>query len=214
MFISDNGPEGLRRDLQSPIKEWVEICCDNSFDNLGKGDSYVMYGPNWARAGSVGFRESKGTTFEGGTHVPAFVRYEGVVSPGTRNDGFATVMDILPTFLSLAGTQHPGTSYRGQPVLPLKGTNMLPLLTGSVSEIHDQDEYMGWELYGHRAVRQGDWKIVWDPSEGENSTWHLFNLAEDPSEQDDRSTREPERLEAMQALWDEYERANGVILLD
>jgi len=211
MFISDNGPEALRRDLMSPIKEWVESCCDNSFDNLGKGDSYVMYGPNWARAGSVPFRRAKGTTFEGGTHVPAFVHYKRLVPGGTRNDGFATVMDILPTFLSLAEIEHPGTSYRGQPVLPVSGVTMLPMLTGEVSEIHNQDEYMGWELYGHRAIRQGDWKIVWDPGEGEDATWHLFNLEQDLAEQFDLGMKAPDRLQAMLRLWDEYRRENGVI---
>lgn len=214
MFISDNGPEEFRLDLRPPIREWVETCCDNSYENLGKGDSYVLYGPNWARAGSVPFRRAKWTAFEGGTHVPAFVRYKGTVPAGTRNNGIATVMDIFPTFLALAGTQHPGSSYRGQPVLPVKGVTLLPMLTGQVSEARDEYEYLGWELYGQRGIRQGDWKIVWDPSEGEDATWHLFNLAEDLAEQSDLSTEEPELLKTMHGLWDEYQRENGVILVE
>jgi arylsulfatase len=91
---------------------------------------------------------------------------------------------------------------------------MLPMLTGEISEIHDQDEYMGWELNGHRAIRQGDWKIVWDPDEGENATWHLFNLEQDLAEQFDLSMNLPDRLQAMLRLWDEYQRENGVIELN
>ena len=211
-FMSDNGPEASRRDLVSPIKEWVQTCCDNSYENLGKGNSYVMYGPNWARAGDVPFRRAKATAFEGGTHVPAMVQYKGTVPAGVRSDGYSTVMDILPTLLELAGTRHPGDSYRGRPVLPVRGESLLPMLTGQVPGIHDPDEYTGWELYGHRAIRKGDWKIVWDPSEGENATWHLFNLAQDQAEQIDLGSQEPERLRSMQALWEEYQSENGVIL--
>jgi arylsulfatase len=211
MFISDNGPEAMRLDLQSPIREWVETCCDNTFENLGKGDSYVMYGPNWARAGSAPFRRAKWTAFEGGIHVPAFVRYDGVVAPGTRNDAVATVMDIYPTFLSLAETEHPGSTYRGEPVLPVRGKSLLPILSRAADYVHDESEFFGWEIYGRRAVRQGDWKIVWDPDQEEAVAWQLFNLADDPSEQNDLASREPDRLQAMIALWAAYVRENGVI---
>ncbi len=214
MFISDNGPEDHRFDLTSPLKEWVASCCDNSYDNLGQGDSYVMYGPNWARAGSAPFRRTKWTGFEGGTHVPAFVHFKGSVSPGVRSNGLATVMDIFPTFLELAGTQHPGTIYRGQPVLPVQGISLLPMLTGRVDDVHGDEDYVGWELYGQRAVRQGNWKIVWDPSEGENTAWHLFNVKADPSEQRDLAAHQPDRLATMVRLWGEYQHENNVILVE
>jgi arylsulfatase len=211
-FMSDNGPEATRRDLVGAVKDWVDRCCDNSYENLGQGDSYVMYGPNWARTSSVPFRRAKATAFEGGTHVPAFANYPGVIAPGSRSDEFASVMDVLPTFLSLAGSAHPGDSYRGRPVLPVKGRSLLPLLSGHAQMVHDAQSYMGWELYGHRAIRQGDWKIVWDPSERDNAAWHLFDLARDPGEQTDLGAQEPARYAAMLALWDAYRQANGVIL--
>jgi arylsulfatase len=211
-FMSDNGPEGLRRDLTAPLSRWVETCCDNSYANLGAGDSYVMYGPHWARAGTVLFRGAKGTAWEGGIRVPAIARWPGNVPQSTRSDAFATVMDLLPTFLSLAGAEHPGNVYRGRAVEPVSGGSLLPVLTREADAAHADDYYAGWELYGHRAVRQGDWKIVWDPSEGDAAAWHLFNLAQDPGEQVDLRDREPQRLEAMRALWDRYERDNGVIL--
>lgn len=214
MFISDNGPEARRLDLTSPIKEWVAECCNNAYENLGNGDSYIMYGPNWARVGAAPFRGAKWTAFEGGIHVPALVRFKGIVPPGKRNDGVATVMDIYPTFLALADTEHPGDSYRGHPVLPMTGRDLLPLLTEAVNEVHDENHVMGWEMYGSRAIRRGDWKIVWDPSEGESASWHLFNLDSDPSEQNDLSARSPERLAAMLELWDKYVRDNSVILAD
>lgn len=213
-FMSDNGPEGLRRDLDAPLSEWVATCCDNSYENLGAGDSYVMYGPNWARAGSVPFRDAKASAFEGGIRVPAFATWSGVIPAGARSDAFGTVMDVMPTLLELAGTSHPGEAYRGEPVARPRGASMLPLLRGDADAIHDPDYWVGWELYGHRGIRQGDWKIVWDPRDGDNARWRLFDLASDPGEQRDLATAEPERLREMQDLWDRYVQENGVILVD
>ncbi|MCP5145306.1 MAG: arylsulfatase [Gammaproteobacteria bacterium] len=210
MFMSDNGAEAVRRDLAAPLNDWVATCCDNAYENLGNGDSYIMYGPNWARASIVAFRRAKGTGFEGGIHVPAFARYPGMVPAGIRSDQFSTVMDVLPTLLSLAGTEHPGTSYRGQSVLPVKGSSMLPMLRDPAVAVHGDDTYTGWELYGHRGVRHGDWKLVWDGAQGKNATWLLFNLADDPQEQHDLASAEPARLQEMIGYWDRYHEENGL----
>lgn len=210
LFMSDNGAEGFRRDLNPPLTEWVAQCCDNSYENMGKGDSYIMYGPNWASASAAPFRRHKATGFEGGIHVPAFVHFPESISAGT-NDGFATVMDLLPTFLDIAGTEHPGTTYRGRTVLPLKGTSLLPVFHNEVESAHSDEEYTGWELYGQRSIRQGDWKIVWDSLLGDDAHWELFNIADDISERNDLAASDPEKLAQMILLWDRYEEESGVI---
>jgi arylsulfatase A-like enzyme len=211
MFMSDNGTESSRRDLAPSIAQHIGTAYDHSLDNLGTANSYVMYGANWATASAAPWRRHKFTGFEGGIHVPAFVHHPGLVEAGTSNGGFSTVMDVLPTFLALAGTSHPGTSYRGTEIEPVKGKSLLPLITGETAEIHTEDDYMGWELFGHRSVRQGDWKIVWDRAAGDNAKWLLFNLTNDISEQNDLSIERPDKLTEMIALWDRYEEDNGVI---
>lgn len=208
LFMSDNGPEDQRRDLRSPIVEWVAKCCDNSYENLGSADSYVMYGPNWARASDVAFRGAKGTGFEGGIRVPAFVRFPSFVAAGGRSDQLGTVMDVMPTLLELAGTTHPGATYQGRPVLPMKGRSLLPMLHDPANPVHDASSFTGWELYGHRALRHGEWKIVWDAAEPEAARWLLFNLVDDPQEQHDLSARQPDRLRSMTALWQRYHDEN------
>src|SRR5690606_27557564 len=107
-----------------------------------------------------------------------------------------------------------GESYRSEPVVPPRGASMLPLLRGEADTVHEPDYWVGWELYGHRAVRRGDFKIVWDPREGEDAAWNLFNIAEDPGEQNDLAAVSPDRLLEMQGLWDQYVRDNGVILVE
>ncbi len=212
MFMSDNGAEASRRDLVRPISEHVGKEYDHSLDNLGRANTYVMYGPNWAAVSGTPYYRFKATAFEGGVHVPAFVHYPRLVARGSRSDGVGTVMDLLPTFLALANARHPGTTYRGQPVVPIKGVSLLPMLTGAVDEVHPADTIFGFELLGQRSVRQGDWKIVWDQRvPPEQRRWQLFDLAADPFEQHDLSESNPERLAAMLALWERYDDENGVI---
>jgi len=209
LFMSDNGAEGWEI---SRFQNWVDECCDNSFENLGAADSYVLYGRNWAWTGSAPFRRQKFSSFEGGIHVPAFATFPGRIAPGTRNDVIGTAMDVMPTFLELAGVAHPAPNYMGRAVEPVQGRSLLPELTGA-GELEHDNYWFGIELYGNRALRQGDWKIVWDASapDGERG-WQLFNLAEDPAEQFDLAADEPQRFAAMQRLWHQYERNNGVVL--
>ena len=212
MFMSDNGAEASRRDLVRPISEHVGKEYDHSLENLGRANTYVMYGANWASVSSSPHFRHKATGFEGGVHVPAFVHYPRLVERGSRSDGVGTVMDLLPTFLALAGAQHPGTTYRGQPVVPIKGVSLLPMLTGETDEVHAADTIFGWELLGQRSVRQGEWKIVWDQRvPPPQRRWKLFDLATDPFEQHDLSESNPERLAAMLALWERYDEENGVV---
>ena len=55
-----------------------------------------------------GFKGGKNSPSEGGTSVPAFWRWRGVLPEG-RNLGRLTAhIDLLPTFVELAGGRLPG----------------------------------------------------------------------------------------------------------
>lgn len=222
-FMSDNGPEGAHLDIGwDALANWSKQCCDNSIENLGEADSYIWLGPNWARAGDPAFRMFKAFTTEGGIHAPAIVHYPKAISGGTMHGSMATVMDVLPTLLELAEVQ-PQTTFRGKEILPLRGSSMLSALKGEDESVHDKNYVMGWELFGRRAIRQGDWKIVcepagieWEPRDPDivNDQWRLYNLATDPGEQIDLAEEEPARLKAMISLWANYAEETGVILPD
>jgi arylsulfatase A-like enzyme len=212
MFSSDNGAESTRRDLQPPIKDHIGKEYDHSLANMGRRTSYIMYGVNWASASATPFFRHKATGFEGGVRVPAFVHYPRRVQAGSKSAAVGTVMDLLPTFLALAGAQHPGTMYRGREVLPVRGVSLLPVLYGQAAAAHRADTVHGWELFGQRSVRQGDWKLVWDfarpPAE---RRWVLFNLANDATEQHDLSASHPAEFATMQRAWDRYQQETGVV---
>jgi arylsulfatase A-like enzyme len=54
-------------------------------------------------AGTTPFRGEKNTNWEGGWRVPAFIRWPGVVKPGTRFTEIFAGEDWMPTFLAAAG---------------------------------------------------------------------------------------------------------------
>jgi arylsulfatase len=135
-----------------------------------------------------------------------------MVARGARSDATGTVMDLLPTFLDIAGTRHPGASYRGKPVLTPRGVSLLPVLYGKAPSVHGPEEAFGWELFGQRSVRQGDWKLVWDHAAPEDRRrWALYDLRTDPAEQHDLAARNPEQLQRMLQHWERYDQQTGVI---
>ena len=223
-FMSDNGAEGHRLDDGLlPLQEWSHQCCDNSYDNMGKADSYVMLGPNWARAAVGPFRMFKGFTTEGGIRVPAFIHYPAVIQGGEMRKEMLTVMDVMPTLLEFAKVSHPGTEFGGRDVLPMQGSSLAGLLGRSAAATGEKDFSMGWELLGKRAYRAGDWKIVWQPEQEtwepwadgiKTGQWQLYNLAHDLAEMHDLSGQHPQKLDTLITMWEKYVQENGVILPD
>ena len=224
-FMSDNGPEGHAMDKSFiEVAEWANACCDNSYENLGNADSYVWLGPNWARAGNAPLRMFKGYTSQGGVRAPAFFHYPRALQQAVMNDALITVKDIMPTLLQLAGIEHPGAgTFQGREVLAMQGRSIVPVLTGARASIREPGDYMGWELFGKQAIRQGDWKILYVPSIADRDArlpvlkpgqWQLYNLADDPAEMNDLAPANPAKLREMLALWEHYTTENNFIYPD
>lgn len=214
VFLSDNGAEGAIAEampiLGRFIGDRVRKTCDNSLGNLGRPGSYIWYGPRWAQAATAPSRLVKAFTTQGGIRVPAFIHWPASQRSGVH-EVFSTAMDIAPTFLDLAGVDHPAPSYQGREVLPPRGRSFRPWLEGRAEVVHPPGTSTGWELFGRRAVRQDDWKAVYVPDENGVSTWQLYDLATDPGEVEDLATVHPEKLEALLGLWRQYVEGTGVI---
>ena len=224
-FMSDNGPEGhAMQHSFVEVAEWAEACCDNSYENIGNADSYVWLGPNWARAGNTPLRMFKGYTSQGGVRAPAFFHYPRAMQTAVMDDSIITVKDIMPTLLELAGIEHPGAgTFQGREVIAMDGRSVVPVLTGSSASIREPGDFMGWELFGKQALRQGDWKILYVPSIPSRDVrlpvlkpgqWQLYNLADDPAEMNDLAESEPEKLREMLALWEQYTQEINFIYPD
>jgi arylsulfatase len=121
-------------------------------------------------------------------------------------------MDIAATILETSQTPHPGTLYKGREIEPLRGNSMLPVLNGTASEVHKDDAAVSWELFGMRAVRKGDFKLLWLVQPFGPDDWQLYNLAKDPGETVDLSGGMPELRNEMIEIWNRYSQETGVIL--
>jgi arylsulfatase len=117
----------------------------------------------------------------------------------------------MPTLLEIAGATYPKT-HEGRELPPLIGKSWGPVLAGQTETIRTGQDYLAWEIFGNRAVRQGDWKLRWQFKPYGKGDWELFNVAADPGEHKDLAKERPDKLQALLALWDSYVRTNNVIL--
>jgi len=94
----------------------------------------------------------------------------------------------------------------------LQGKSWAPMLAGRAESPRGEQDWLGWELWGSRAIRQGNWKLLWQPRPMGEACWALYDLARDPAERTDLAAQQPEKVQQLVALWDEYAKTNNVIL--
>lgn len=188
---------------------------DNSLGNFGRSGSWIDHGIGFAEAASAPLRQYKATLNEGGLRAASFVRYPGGIPAGGVSHTFVTVMDILPTFLEVAGTKHPGAGeFQGRQINDILGRSFLAHLKGETETVHPPSYTVGW-IRGDAAgaLIRGDYKIVNDlemgptqgPGPGSGSAvgrWRLYNLAEDPGETNDLSSELPELTAELVTEWE------------
>ena len=222
VFMSDNGAESDDLELNPTFaRRIVTQNFDNSFENLGRPNSYVSYGPGWAQAGTAPFNRFKGFINEGGTRVPAFILHGSGTNPTGVDDQYLRVMDVAPTLLGLAGAKQPAGTYRGREVVAMEGRSFAGLLRGDHEPVYAPDEPIGSELHGHRALRRGQFKLVWEQPPGNTwwgyplpeswYRWQLYDLDTDPGEANDLSSDYPELAAELAALWEDYATTHDVV---
>lgn len=208
IFLSDNGAEGLPslEPIVALIPQMQDTLAayDHSPANIGRENSFPLYGPAWAQAAMSPYRHFKGYTTEGGIRSAAFIAGPDVAKGGQVISTFLHVMDIAPTLLDLAGLD--------QPVLSMRGRSWTPWLRGANPAVHDT-RAVGWELSGAKAVRRGDWKAVYLVSSLVKTTkprWALLNLKDDPGETRNLADEQPQKLQEMIEAWGRYAKEVGV----
>ena len=138
------------------------------------------------------YRGWKATFFEGGIHVPFFMRWPGQIPAGTHFTAPVSHFDIFATAAAVGGLKPPADR-------PIDGVNLLPFIQGKApGRPHDA---LFWRTDQYLTVRAGDWKL--QVSESPKKEW-LFNLALDPTEKRNLADREPERLAVMKAQLAEW----------
>jgi arylsulfatase A-like enzyme len=146
------------------------------------------YAPHTTLGNNEPLRGWKGDLYEGGIRVPAVARWPAAIQPGTVVESPTHICDWAPTLIGLAG----GVV---DPEWELEGRDIMPLLAGGDGA---DPRTLYWRTPSRLAVREGDWKLIRPLRDGPAP--ELFHLAEDPNEERDRASEEPERLAAMLEL--------------
>lgn len=174
-FMSDNG--GASEDPNRSLPGAVP----------GQRESYDGYGMPGAHASSSPFRKVKKYSHEGGISSPLIVHWpEGIArrQRGKIVDGFGHIIDILPTCMDVAGGQFPA-KWQGAAALSPEGVSLRQAFGG---EAVSRSGPLFWEHEGHRAVRDGKWKLV----ASFNEPWELYDMTQDRTESNNLFQSKPD----------------------
>jgi arylsulfatase A-like enzyme len=139
-----------------------------------------------ARAVNAPLRGRKGSTLEGGMRVPTIAWWPGKIPAGTSTDEVATMMDVLPTLVRLAGGRVPAD--RG-----IDGRDVWPLLSGQPGAKTPHEYFAYFRGQNLEAVRSGPWKL-------ELGSGKLYNLYSDIGESSDMAASQTEQVKRLRDL--------------
>ncbi|MES2509723.1 MAG: arylsulfatase [Pseudomonadota bacterium] len=211
MFMSDNGAEASDPYATLAGRLWLDWKYNRGIDELGGKGAYSIIGPSWGSAAGSPLSTYKFYSGEGGIRVPLIIAGAAGIRPNSIQGSLAHVNDIAPTLLELAQLPRPAGSYRGQPVEPMTGVSLMPVLKGQAQRVHAPDKAIGYELSGNEAVFKGDYKLIRNIKPVGDGQWHLYDITHDPGETIDLQGRLPDVFKAMQADYADYAKANGVL---
>ncbi len=232
LFVSDlfrgKSKRGLYGDVISEI-DWAvgEILQCLRQEGLASNTLVFFSSDNgpWLIFGDHGgsatpLRGGKREVWEGGFRVPGIFWWPGRIPPGRTCSEVATLMDVLPTIVRLAGSDLPKRT--------IDGKDIWPLLSGAPGARSPHKSFYYYYDYELRGCRSGRWKLVLphidnaapDPT-GIGSggvrgavrrvryTQALFDLLSDPGESTDVSQRNPSVVEQFSSLIDWARRELG-----
>ena len=189
IFLSDNGgcAETITgRKLHDPTKA------------PGERGSYVAYREPWANASNTPLRYYKSWTHEGGMLTPFVVHFpSGNLPENTVIDQTAHIIDLMPTFLSLANADYPSEG-----LLPLQGMNLMELIRSDNKVARN----LKWEHFGKKAIIDGDWKLV----NANKDDWELYNLRLDRTELDNLAEEQEQKVQVLKEDWMKWAENVGV----
>ena len=137
-------------------------------------------------------RGGKGWLYEGGIREPMFIKWPGSGSQGSTCPVPVTSTDFYPTILEMAGLKQ-------MPEQHMDGISLAPLLKGE-RELKERPIFWHYPHYSNQggkpgaAIRLGDLKLI---EFFEDNSVELYDLSNDPGEQQEISSEKPEKVEEL-----------------
>ncbi len=218
---------GLFGDVMMEI-DWSvgEVMKTLEQNGLGKNTLVIFTSDNgpWLNFGNHagntgGFREGKGTSWEGGQREPCIIRWPGKIPAGVVCNKMAATLDLLPTIVQITGSKMPSNK--------IDGVNILSLLLNE-PDANPRDELAYYyRTNSLEAVRKDRWKLLL-PHTGQTykkvPPGHdgfpsvtsqvavplaLYDLSVDPGETLDVQSANPKIVADLQALAEKYRKDLG-----
>lgn len=170
---------------------------------LGDNGSASPIGKNTDHSSSAPLRGKKGTCYEGGVRTPLIAAWAKPhaeskaqkalpIPANVINPQLATVMDIFPTVINVAGIAPPEGHIHD-------GFDLKKMLSGEPDPKHP-DTFLMHFPHSHRSsyftsYRNGDWKIIYHYLK--KNHYELYNLKSDPYEEKDLAKSNPKQVQTL-----------------
>ncbi len=197
---------------------WDEVCGEllDHLDEQGLADNtMVLYicDNGWIQQeDSPRFEPgSKRAPLDAGARTPVMVRWPGKVTPRRDETTLVNSVDLAPTILEAIGlsptSEMQGINLLDQEALEAREANF------SAAYTHDHvDIERPVTSLMYLCVQQGEWKLILPNTDNTDTDYpQLYNVFEDPREQENLAEDQPERVPQLRAVlrdwWPEGEAA-------
>ena len=195
IVTSDNGSPGYA-EANSPTASVMD-----RYDHLSSGP----------------WRGMKGDTFEGGHRVPFIIRWPGRITPNTVSKETICLVDLMATFAAITGAKLPNQAAEDSYDISAAFQPQPPSKPIREATVHHA-------LIGMFAIRQGPWKLIQGIGSGgftmpqfiaiapgdvgrNGNRGQLYNLENDPAESHNLYQSNPQMVEKLSQLLDQYQKS-------
>ena len=177
------------------LERGVGVVLDALKANGLDDNTLVIFTSDNGGAGYIGlpdinkpFRGWKATFFEGGLHVPFFIRWPGHVPANSKFDRPVGHVDIFATAAGAAGATLPQDRV-------MDGVDLVKFATTAATS--DPHKSLYWRSGDYKVLLSEGWKL--QVSARPNKIW-LFDLTKDPTETQNLADAVPEKTAALKAM--------------
>ncbi|MCK5281459.1 MAG: sulfatase-like hydrolase/transferase, partial [Cyclobacteriaceae bacterium] len=191
-------------------------------EDWGGPESYPHFAAGWAVATSAPFTWVKTVAGDfGGTRNGTVMHWpDGFQARGEIRSQFHHVNDVAPTILEATGLPE-AKIINGIKQKPMDGVSML--YAADNADAVEQHTTQYFEMLGNRAIYQEGWlarvvhNIPWETKPIrtlQEDIWELYNTEEDFSLSNNLAEQNPQKLEALKAVFEQEAIKNNVYPLD